>query len=104
MPAPSLSIRFEVRHFPPGFANFGGPRNVISKLLTDNAMLRVGLPVPVERELDEGAKARLAFAQLFLRPPQLRDVLENAKLAHRPFGIVPRHVALTVDYSLGAIG
>jgi hypothetical protein len=52
----------------------------------------------------EGAKARFARAQLVLRLPQLRNVLQNAKLAHRLSRFVPRHVALAVDYSLGAIG
>jgi len=37
-------------------------------------MLRVGLPIHVEGELDEGAKALLAGAQLVLRPLALRDV------------------------------
>ena len=37
----------------------------------------------VECVVHEGAKARLARAQLTLRLPQLRDVLQNAKLAHR---------------------
>ena len=46
----------------------------------------------------------LACAQLFLRLPQLRDVLQDAKLAQRPPRFVPCHVALAVDYSLGAIG
>ena len=46
----------------------------------------------------------LACAQLFLGLPQLRDVLQDAKLAQRPSRFVPRHVALAVDYSLGAIG
>ena len=44
-------------------------------------MLRVGLPVHVEGELNEGAKALLAIPQLFLRPPQLGDVLQHAELA-----------------------
>ena len=67
-------------------------------------MLRVGLPVHVEGELNESAKALLALAQLFLRLPQLRDVLQDAKLAQRPPRFVPRYVALAVDYSHGAIG
>jgi hypothetical protein len=56
-------------------------------IATAEAMLRVALPVDVERELNEGAKALLTFAQLFLDPPQLSDVLQDAKLAqrlHRP--------------------
>ena len=66
-------------------------------------MLRVALPVHVEGELNEGPKALLAIAQLFLRPPQLGDVLQHAELAQRLVRRVPRHVALTVNCSLRAI-
>src|SRR4029453_3778220 len=66
-------------------------------------MLPVALPVHVEGELDEGAKALLAFAQLLLGPSQLRDVLQYAKLAQRLPRLVPRHIALAVNYSLGAV-
>ena len=51
----------------------------------------------------QGAEARLARAQLPLRLPQLRDVLQNAKLAQRPPRVVPGDIALAVDYSQGAI-
>src|SRR5262245_23849252 len=105
--APGLLVRLEVRHFPPSLADFGAGRWRVSqpfgKLLANEAMLRVALPVHVERELDEGAKALLAPAQLFLRLPQLRDVLQDAKLAHGVPQFVPRHVALAVDYSLRAV-
>ena len=50
------------------------------------------------------AQSFLACAQLFLRPPQLGDVLQHAKLAQRPFGLVPRHVALAMDNSHIAVG
>ena len=58
----------------------------------------------VRRVIHEGAEARLARAQLLLRLPQLRDVLQDAKLAQGPSRSVPRYVALAVDYSLGAVG
>ena len=58
----------------------------------------------IGRVIHEDAEAPLACAQLFLRLPQLRDVLQDAKLAQRPSRFVPRHVALAVDYSLGAVG
>src|SRR5215470_8899996 len=67
-------------------------------------MLRVALPVHVEGELNEGAKALFAGAQLFLRLPQLRDVLQNAKLAHSLPRFVPHHVPLAANYSLAAVG
>ena len=47
-------------------------------------MLRVALPVHVEGKANKGTKALLAFAQFVLRLPQLRDVLQHAKLAQRP--------------------
>ena len=52
----------------------------------------------VRRVVDEGTEARLARTQLFLRSPQLRDVLQDAELAHRPPRPVPRHVTLAVDH------
>jgi hypothetical protein len=58
----------------------------------------------VGRAIHEDAEAPLARAQLFLRLPQLRDVLQDAKLAQRPPRFVPRHVALAADYPLGAVG
>ena len=50
------------------------------------------------------AQSFLACAQLSLRPPQLGDVLQHAKLAQRPSGLVPRHVALAMDNSHIAVG
>src|SRR4029078_8208824 len=86
--------------------NVGASRGVtypFSSLLADKAMRRVGLPICIERTLNEGAKAFLAFAQLILGPSQLRDVLQHAELAQRLVRRVPRHVALTVNCSLRAI-
>ena len=83
--APSLGVRLEVRHFPPSLADLGAQRRRVRPALqqtpADKAMLRVALPVHVEGELNEGAKALLAIAQLFLRPPQLGEVLQHAELA-----------------------
>src|SRR5205823_2550831 len=70
----------------------------------DEAMLRVRLPVHVEGELNESAKALLALTQCILYPPQLRDVLQDPKLAQGPSRFVPCHVALAVDDSLRAVG
>ena len=42
-------------------------------------MVRVGLPVDVERELNEGAKALLAIAQFILCPLALGDVARQAQ-------------------------
>ena len=50
------------------------------------------------------AQSFRASAQLLLRLPQLRDVLQDAKLAQSLPRSVPRHVALAVNYSLGAVG
>ena len=51
-----------------------------------------------------GAEARLARAQLALGLFQLRDVLQNAKLAQRSPRAVPGDIALAVDDSQGPIG
>src|ERR1700730_21015 len=63
--APDLSVRFQVGHFPASLADLGARRRRVSKafgeLLADETMLRVGLPVQVEGELDERAKALLAL-------------------------------------------
>ena len=58
----------------------------------------------VSRIIHEGAEARLACAQLLLRLSQLRDILHDAELAKRSPQIVQCHVALAMDYSLGAVG
>src|SRR4029077_11740508 len=50
----------------------------------------------IRRMIDEAAKALLARAQLMLRPSQLRDVLQGAKLTQRPSRLVPGNVALAV--------
>src|SRR5262249_35500573 len=51
----------------------------------------------------ERAEARLTRAQLLLRLSQLRDVLQNAKLAHGPPGVVPSDIALAVAHSHCAV-
>src|SRR5512132_3698231 len=58
----------------------------------------------IGRVIHEDAEAPLACAQLLLRLSQLRDVLQDAKLAQRASRFVPRHVALAVDYSHSAVG
>src|SRR5512132_3443155 len=58
----------------------------------------------IGRVIHEDTEAPLACAQLLLRLSQLRDVLQDAKLAQRASRFVPRHVALTVDYSQSAVG
>ena len=70
----------------------------------ENGQLIVVQKKRVRRVIDESAEARLAHTQRFLRLPQLRDVLKDAELTRRLSRLVPRHVALAVDYSLGAIG
>ena len=50
----------------------------------ENGRLIVKQEEGVSRVIHEGAEARLARAQLLLRLSQLRDVLQNAKLAQRP--------------------
>jgi hypothetical protein len=50
--------------------------------------------------VDESAKARLARAQLLLRLSQLRDVLQNAKLAQSP----SRSISANVVAQLGTSG
>ncbi len=67
-------------------------------------MLRISLPVHVERKLNEGTKPLFAPFQLFFGPPQLRDVLEDTKLTQRSARFVPGHVTLAVNYSMSAIG
>ena len=51
----------------------------------------------------KGAEARLARTQPVLGLAQLGDVLQDAKLAHRPSQVVPRDVALAVDCPYGAV-
>ena len=62
--APTLLTRLQIRYFPSRFTDFGSQRGrigkALSELLASEAMLRVALPVYVERELDECAKALLA--------------------------------------------
>src|SRR5262249_32169838 len=57
----------------------------------------------VSRVIHEGAEARLARAQLLLRLSQLRDVLQDAKLAQWPPRVVPGNIALAVDHSQTAV-
>src|ERR1700730_9587327 len=57
----------------------------------------------VGRVMHEGTDAPLARAQLLLRLSQLRDVLQNAKLAQRPPRAVPGDIALAVDHSQSAV-
>ena len=56
------------------------------------------------RMVDERAETRFARAQLALGPPQLRDVLHDAELAHGTAGLVPRDVALAVHDAHRAVG
>jgi len=73
--APSLRVRLHVWHFPARLSDLRPRRRrfrkAFSVLLAGEAMLCVGLPVHVEGELHEGAKALLALAQRLFRPPAL---------------------------------
>src|SRR5215510_8593710 len=53
--------------------------------------------------VDERSKARLAHAELLLRVPELRDVLQGTEFAQRP-ELVPCHVSLTVNDADRAVG
>src|SRR5262245_4049540 len=103
MLAPGFSVRLKVGRFPASFANLGTRRRAFGMFLADQAVLLVALPVHIEGELDEGAKALLAFAQFLLRLAQLGDVLQNAKLAQRSPSIIPSDVTLAVNDSQRAI-
>ena len=50
----------------------------------DKGLVLVEQEETIRRVIDEAAKALLARAQLLLRPSQLRDVLQDAKLTQRP--------------------
>ena len=94
MLAPGFCIGLQIGHFPARLAELGAPRrsidNAFGELLTSEAMLRVALPVHVERELHERAKALLARAELLLGPLALgqikhkRDSLAPAFIEQRP--------------------
>ena len=58
----------------------------------------------IPRMVDERAETRFARAQLALGPPQLRDVLHYAELAHWLAGLVPPDVALAVHDASHAVG
>src|SRR5258707_3451665 len=70
--APGVRVRLQVGHFPPCLADFRARRRrgckAFRELPTDKAMLRIGFPVDVERELYRCSKALLALAQLRLGP------------------------------------
>src|SRR6476469_9468899 len=72
MLAPGLRVRLQVGYFPPRLADFRARRRRVckafGKLLTGEAMLRIGFPVHVEGELYERAKALLAVAQRLFGP------------------------------------
>ena len=53
---------------------------MIGALQTDIAMLRIGLPVCIKRELDEHAKALLAHFEGILGPLSLSDISHQAQL------------------------
>ena len=70
----------------------------------DHGHLVVEQEEGIRRAVDEGAKTRLARAQVLLGPPQLGDVLHHAELADRMAGLVRGHVALAVDHAQLAVG
>jgi hypothetical protein len=59
---------------------------------------------PVRRMVDQRPKARLARPQVFLRLPELGDVLHDAELSHGSIGFVSGHVPLTVHHTHRAVG
>src|ERR1700757_425808 len=75
--APSLGVRFHERQFPRRLADrWPHESHAWAKLATREPMLRIGLPIHVEGELDESTKALLAFPQLLLGLLAL-SVVEN---------------------------
>ncbi len=76
--APGLCVRLQVRHFPARLTDLGARHRRVGKplreLLAGKAMLRVALPVHVEGELHEGAKALLALPQRFFGPLALGQI------------------------------
>ena len=65
----------------------------------ENSQLIVEQKKSVCRVVDKCAETRLARAQLALGLPQLRDVLQDAKLAQRAACLVPCNIALTMNHS-----
>src|SRR5580704_4384726 len=68
---PGIFVWLQVGHLPASPAELGVSVRRIAEtfgeLLPDEAMLRIGLPVDLEGELHERAKALLALAQRLLR-------------------------------------
>ena len=92
--APGLCVRLQVRHFPARLTDLGARRRRVGKALREflvgKAMLRVGLPVHVEGELHEGAKAFLTLPQRLFHPLALGQIKDEANalicilFEHRP--------------------
>jgi hypothetical protein len=69
----------------------------------ENGPILVEQQEGVSRVIHEGTEAPLARAQLPLRLFQLRDIVQNAKLAQSPPRSVPGDITLTVDHAQGAV-
>ena len=99
--APRLFVRFDVRHLPARLADFGAPRrrvgDVVGEILPREAMLGVGLPVHIEGELHQRAKALLARLQRLLQALALADV-PGVRLLRPPLLVMapPQHDRETV--------
>ena len=79
--APGLGVRLQVGHFPARLTDLGAWRRCVSnafcELLANEPMLRVALPVHVERELHQGAKTLLSFPQRRFGLFAFRDVYRH---------------------------
>ena len=81
--APSLFVRLQVRHLPARLTDLRAGRRRIRETfgehLTGESMLRVTLPVYVERELNQRAEAFLAVPQRILCLLALGDIAHQAQ-------------------------
>ena len=70
--APILLARLELRQFPGRLTDIRSRRGRSGKALNEffanETMLRVGLPVDIEGEMDERAKSLLARSEIILCP------------------------------------
>src|SRR5208282_4781792 len=85
--APGFLVRLEIRNLPARLADLGTVRwsidESIAKFLPSETMVLVALPIHVEGELDEHAKALLAHAQLVSDALPFGDILAGNQ-QHRP--------------------
>src|ERR1700760_3522961 len=96
--APCFFVNVDVRQFPARLAEVETRRRAVldpfGQFLPDKAMLSVGLPVDVEGELQEGAKAFLAVAECFLG--------EHLRAYIRGYAAIAYKRATTIKHGLTA--